>query len=311
MKIAHISDLHLCSVYKKENIGKTKKLIKCALSKGADHIVISGDISDNASEKDYLTLKRILKSLDIYSADKVSLTIGNHDIFGGAQKAVDVVMFPARCRNTNYEEKVVKFVNFFKELFAGCYFPSENDFFPYAKVIGDFLFVGINSIDRYSKLKNPFASNGKVSKRERSDLKKIFSFEEFKNKRRAAIIHHHFYKNREEASSPQNKFWNRIESYTLKLRGKKKLIQLLQQHEVEIVFHGHSHEIREYERGGIKFINAGASVDNGAEKEGTLVLADLAHTGAPEISICSVPEIIKKTAEINILHIQEPALAKI
>jgi len=47
----------------------------------------------------------------------------------------------------------------------------------------------------------------------------------------------------------------------MKLRRKKRLMKLFVKNNVELVLHGHSHEVKKYSRQGIKFINAGASVD--------------------------------------------------
>ena len=48
MKIAHISDLHLNMFYKDSNLQKIKYLLKYAIAQKPDHIVITGDLTDNA-----------------------------------------------------------------------------------------------------------------------------------------------------------------------------------------------------------------------------------------------------------------------
>ena len=68
--------------------------------------------------------------------------------------------------------------------------------------------------------------------------------------------------------------WNKIEDYTMKLRGKKKLLKLFLESNVKLVLHGHSHEMREYFREGIRFVNAGGSVDNNIKEEASLFLID-------------------------------------
>ena len=275
MKIAHLSDLHLCSKFKQDNIVKTKKLIKYALDQGADHFVITGDISDNAQEKDFLSLRKILETYKLLSSDKTSIIIGNHDIFGGVQTAHDIINFPAKCANTNYKEKVTKFLKYFEELFENAFFASNESPFPYAKILGDVVLFGINSIDKYSKLKNPFAANGHVSKTERKSLKNILSDERFLDKTKIAMLHHHFYKNNVPGKSSENSLWNSIENFTMKLRGKKKLLNIFIENGVGLVLHGHSHEIKEYNRKGIKFLNAGGSVDNNTVGEAGLFMIEI------------------------------------
>lgn len=273
MKIAHLSDIHISTLFKKNNIGKTKKLIKSALSKGFDHLVITGDISENSEEIDFIIMSKILKSFELLDSNKTSIVIGNHDVFGGVQTPFDIVNFPSRCINTIYDKKVSEFVNHFKELFDNCYFPVKNKFFPYAKVINNFVFVGLNTVDHYSRIKNPFASNGKVNKEQFDGIKTIFGKSEYKSKHKIILAHHHFYKNSEVATS-SSLLWNRIESFTLKLREKKKLINLFAENNVELVLHGHSHEIREYNRKGIKFINAGGSLYNSFSEASSILLID-------------------------------------
>jgi len=61
----------------------------------------------------------------------------------------------------------------------------------------------------------------------------------------------------------------------MKLRGKKKLINLMKENNIKLVLHGHSHEFKEYNRKGIKFINAGASVDNQTDEEAGMFLVNI------------------------------------
>ena len=289
MLIAHLSDLHLCDKFKEENLEKTERIIEHAMGKGVDHFVITGDISDNADPKDFNTLRNILAKFNLLSSNKVSVVIGNHDIFGGVRTALDVVNFPSRCRTTDYEQKVKQFVDHFNELFEQTYFPVKDKFFPYAKVIADTVFVGLNSIDRYSKLKNPFASNGKVDKVQREGLKKIFENEEYKLLQKIVLIHHHFYKRGVEATASQNTFWNKIESFTLNLRGKKKLMNQFNELAINMILHGHSHEVKEYYRKELRFLNAGAVIDNADPELAKLILIrtspDQIYTWTEKIAI--------------------------
>lgn len=261
IKLAHISDLHICSTYKKQNIQRTIKLIESALEENINHLIITGDISDNSNENDYLILRKILETYNLLDSNKTSIVIGNHDIFGGIQVMSEISNFPQKCFQTNYLEKTQLFINYFKELFENTITVSKN-FFPYAKTLGNIALIGINSVDKYSKIKNPFASNGKVSKVQRLDLKKLLDLPQLKDKMKIVMIHHHFYKKKMKSSSSFNALWDKIESYTMKLRGKKRLIKWFKNRNVKLVLHGHSHELLEYYRKGIKFINAGGSVEN-------------------------------------------------
>ena len=274
MRIAHISDLHLCAKHKRENISKIKRLIKHALDNGAQHFVFTGDISDNSNEKDFVLFREILKKYDLLRSDKSTIVIGNHDIFGGPQTAQDVLNFPSKCINTNYHEKVANFIEHFKELFEGTIRTHDELFFPFAKVFKDVLLVGLNSNAEYSRLKNPFASNGHVSKIQRRFLKTILGKNEYDGKVKIVLTHHHFYQKDVASHSSEGSMWNKIENYTMKLRGKKKLLKLFIEHNVKLVLHGHSHEMKEYFRDGIRFVNSGGSIDNNIKAGESLFMID-------------------------------------
>lgn len=260
MKIAHISDLHICSRFSKQNLSKIRTLIKKIAGSDADHLVITGDISDNSREEDFIWLRKTLEENNLLHTDRTSIIIGNHDVFGGVQTASDIIDFPLKCIRVDYKEKIRKFVNHFEELFQNIYSPSISSVFPYVKIVGNVSIIGINSIDKYSRIRNPFASNGYVSKEQIDQLKKILDLDNLMDKFKVVLIHHHFYKNNFSSRSSEHALWSRIENFTMKLRRKKRLLRLFKQKNIELVLHGHSHEVKEYHRQGIKFINAGASV---------------------------------------------------
>lgn len=261
MRIAHLSDLHLCSNYKKSNIAKIKELIEHALENGAQHFVFTGDISDNAEEKELILFRDLLRDYNLLQSDKSSIVIGNHDIFGGPQTAQDVVNFPFKCLNVNYPEKVAKFVSHFHELFENTIRPHEEMFFPFIKELKNIVLVGLNSIDEYSRFKNPFASNGRISKTQRKLVANYLSLPKFTDKVKIVLVHHHFYQKSDTSTSSESTLWSKIENYTMKLRGKKKLLNLFSENNVKMVLHGHSHEMREYFREKIRFVNAGACAE--------------------------------------------------
>jgi len=263
MKIVHLSDLHLNPVYNHENINKTRAFLKNVAEEGFDHLTIGGDIAHDADEESFMIFRKMLKEFDLLDSKRVSLTIGNHDIFGGVYTVSELLNFPVRCRSTDYEKKVNAFVSYFEELFMDCYFPSEDSIFPFAKFLDESVIIGINTIDKYSRIKNPFASNGKVTQTDFDNLQKIFGLESVKDRKKIILAHHHFYKNNLEAKSSSNELWNKIEGYTLKLRGKKKLLKQFKRNNVSLILHGHSHENKIYQRMGLNIYNSAGSIDNG------------------------------------------------
>lgn len=262
MKILHLTDLHLNQNYFKLNFEKTKQILINASQMGFDHLAITGDIAHNADDQSFALFRSLLKDFNLLDSKKASITIGNHDIFGGVYSVKDLVDFPNRCRVTDYQNKVDRFLNYFEELFVDCYFPSQRNIFPFVKIINEIAFIGINTNDRYSVLQNPFASNGKVDKESYNNLVKIFQLNKISDKDKIILAHHHFYKNNFEAKSSTSQLWDKIEGYTLKLRGKKKLLKLFKKNKVKYILHGHSHENKYYERMGINIYNSAGAIDN-------------------------------------------------
>lgn len=278
MKIAHLSDLHICFNYKRNNLSRIKRLIKQIATSGVDHLVVTGDISDNSIEEDFLWFRKILKENDLLSSNRTSVVIGNHDIFGGVQTASDIIDFPSKCVRVDFKDKVRKFVNYYEELFENTFSPSNKSVFPYVKDLGEVAIIGANSVDKYSKLRNPFASNGFVSKEQINEIQKIFDLRELSGKIKLFLIHHHFYKNNISSKSSEHAIWSRLENFTMKLRRKKRLMKLFVNNNVDLVLHGHSHEVKKYNRHGIKFINAGASVDGEDQSAPGYFLIDISAT---------------------------------
>ena len=300
MRIAHISDLHICTKFKRQNILNTIKLIRHALDNGAEHLVITGDISDNANDADFAIFRDILKQFNLLRPDKATIIVGNHDIFGGPQTAEDVFKFPQKCANTDYHRKLYRFIEHFRELFENTYRPTEEVFFPFVKVLDKILLIGLNTIDHYSKLKNPFASNGHVSKNQRKLVNQLLLRPEFKDKTKVVLAHHHFYKKNVSSSSSEKTLWDKFEHFTMKLRGKKKLLKLFIENDVKLVLHGHSHEMMDYTRKGITFLNAGASVDSAVEFNSKTFLIDI------------FPNMLQANlSSIGIQKIAEPAILSI
>lgn len=259
MKIAHISDLHLDAVNKKENLRNTLHLLEYINSNNFDHVIVSGDITENGDSASFELARSTFQKFGLLSKNKMSLTIGNHDIFGGVFYAEDVLNFPGKCRRTNYYQKVREFAYYFRETFYGT--KQNNEFiFPYLKELDEILLCGINSTAFYSSLKNPFASNGKISSSNTARLGKLLAHHNESSKKRIIVTHHHFNKSPGNETSSGSTIWQAIERQTMKLRNKKNVINRLRELKAELVLHGHLHESSEYSRKKIRFLNSGGSV---------------------------------------------------
>jgi 3',5'-cyclic AMP phosphodiesterase CpdA len=262
MKIAHISDLHINAGTRNSNLEEVKILLKHANKYNVDHLVITGDISDDSHYEDFEELRELLDKYDFLSSERLSIVVGNHDIFGGIQSAEDILHFPERCKHTEYETKILEFNAFFQEAFDNCVFKSNNNSYPFAKIFNDVLIIGMNSTHKYSPFKNPIASNGGVDAYQLLEVKKILDNYNENIRHRLILIHHHFNK---IALQPQNfvkSIWKQIEKQTMKLRKRKRIINFFAENKIDLVLHGHLHNSEEYKRKNVRFINAGASIKN-------------------------------------------------
>ncbi len=281
MRIAHIADLHFTTFFRENNLFQIETVLKYAIDSGCNHIVITGDLTDNAEKKDFGILRNLLSELNLLDSKKLSIIIGNHDIFGGVQTAEDIIKFPGKCSRINYHRKVKEFYHFFPELFLECAIFDSKRIFPFAKILDNYLIVGLNSIAKYSKITNPFASNGKINKRQLIEMQNIF--EKFIDYKKIVLVHHHFNKIKPVDGTSLN-LWQNIEKQTMKLRKKKKLLNIFKQYGVELVLHGHYHESSKYRRKGIFFSNAGASLKGNIKDELNINMIDISDT-TTEINI--------------------------
>ena len=264
MRIAHLSDLHFTTFFSNNNLPQIEQALRFAIENQADHIAITGDLTDNAVPKDFIILRRLFEKLNILDYNKLSLVIGNHDIFGGVQTAEDIFNFPDKCSKVNYQQKLQDFYSFFPELFNGSIDYNPLNIFPFVKKIDNFLLIGLNSIAEYSMVSNPFASNGIIELSQLNTISEILEPYQDNKYRKIVLVHHHFNK-MNVAENSSGSFWQNIEKQTMKLRKKKRLLKIFNHFGVELVLHGHYHVSRDYVRKGITFSNAGASL-KGQEK---------------------------------------------
>lgn len=127
MKLAHISDLHLTTLFRRNNLPEIEYALQYIRDLEVDHLAVTGDLTNNADEEDFLLIRNLFYKYNLLNYKKLSLIIGNHDIFGGIQTADDIFTFTDKCKNVNYKEKLNQFYNFFPEVF-------ENDFNNFKKI---------------------------------------------------------------------------------------------------------------------------------------------------------------------------------
>jgi 3',5'-cyclic AMP phosphodiesterase CpdA len=260
MLIAHLSDLHLNTLLTDSNIRKIEQLLDYIIEKKVDHTIITGDLTDNADESDWLLLRNHLHKRKLLDSKSLTVLPGNHDIFGGPQRAEDIFDFPSRCRKVDFNEKLASFNKYFEETFENCLYVSKDNNFPFLKELdGDVLLIGLNSIIEYSLTKNPFASNGEVKLNQFFETEKILKEYSTEEQVKIVVLHHHFNKIKNTKRSIAG-LWQNIEKQTMKLRKKKRLFSLFNKFNIDLILHGHIHYNEYYERKGLRFLNGGASI---------------------------------------------------
>lgn len=261
MRIAHLSDLHLSPDHFPERTEAFYTILQKCRSLKTDHIVITGDITNQGKPKEFAHARSILKEFGLLDPERLTVTIGNHDIFGGPYFAEDVLSFPGFCRQTDYDAKVKEFYGTFRESFEGCKYLAGPSIFPFVKMVQDVVFVGLNSVAPWSTLKNPLGSNGEVGKHQFHKLKEVLTSGMMEGKTVIVLIHHHFSKTASTgAKGKLEHLWHAIESGTMKLWKKKRLFTLFKKTSVGKVLHGHMHHHGEYERKDVRFLNAGGTM---------------------------------------------------
>jgi len=250
--IAHISDLHISYTDENGNGKRLIELLKDIEKRNCDHLIITGDLVENPDARDFHFVKGILAHFDFIESDKLTVIPGNHDIFGGAVKGIEGLYFSTVCKNTDYESNV----ELFAEIYKGSF--PEKLTYPNVKIINNIALIGINSIDKWSEDMNPEGSNGKITEEDYEKLDQIFSSEELKDKYKIVLMHHHLNKEKLRDDMPKHSLWLKVISYKMKLHKRKKFIEYLKKHKVNLVLHGHTHISEVYNIKGVSVVNSSA-----------------------------------------------------
>lgn len=260
MKIAHISDLHICDNGSDDSLEKVYLLLKTLARQKFDHIIITGDITENGTQSEYELARELLDLFDFLDSEKATVIIGNHDVYGGMQRLEDLIHFPAPFLGTDYETKVAAFHSVFGSLLANTHKPP-NAVYPFVKKIESVHLLGLNSVKPYSRFFNPFGAKGSVSDEQMQLAPRLL---EDVNDRDILLVavHHHFNHQPVSGNTLLECLWRTVENHSIKLKGRRKLLNALMEYNLGAVLHGHTHHNEAYRTSGIQFYNAGASVMN-------------------------------------------------
>jgi len=231
------------------------------LEDGCDHIVISGDLVSTADPDDFYLAREVLSNFGLLDSRMLTVVPGNHDIFGGPHRAVDVLSFPRHIRSVDYRKNLDLFYETFAETFAGVEHLSKDDVYPFVKRVGPFSLLGLNSIPEWSLLDNPLGTNGIIEDGQFDALRGLDARAMFGSTIPVVVVHHHL--NDLTDDSVEDGIWKKIESKTMRMKKRKRLLRVLKTMDAQYVLHGHIHRNEVYERSGIRLANgAGAVCDD-------------------------------------------------
>ena len=261
MKIAHLSDLHVDAARAEKHLDDVHRLLTEALEAGADHIVITGDLSHTGRAEDLWLLRDVFLAYDLLDPAKLSVVVGNHDVYGFASSPAEALAFPKRCAATDLDTTVAGFYRTFEETLEGAHFPLHHDPSVYAKQVGPALIVGVNSVGRYSPVANPLGSKGAIDEERRVALRETLSSYLHRGRLKIVAMHHHLGRCAWSDTTRNRSAIHKLERHAGRLREKRQIVRLFREHDVKLVLHGHLHESCFYQRYGQACMNGGGTLD--------------------------------------------------
>ncbi|MEN9798810.1 MAG: hypothetical protein RL653_2506 [Pseudomonadota bacterium] len=81
MKLAHFSDVHIGGGTAREDARRFCRLVDHAIDRGAEHLLIGGDLVDRGNVEDARPVRAHLKRRGFLHPERLSVVPGNHDIW--------------------------------------------------------------------------------------------------------------------------------------------------------------------------------------------------------------------------------------
>lgn len=255
MKLAHITDLHINSTDNPERLEQLEFLIKNIFNDGYDHLIVTGDLVDVASEEDMRLVRGLFERLGIFDWQKLTVIPGNHDIFGKYELNAERVFVNAL--NAAGGKSIEK-LRVFSEIFRDVMTPNDQAhyYFPFIKVLdgagGGIAIIAFNSVLELSLTENPIGSRGYIRHEELKAVEHPHVLEFLKDKF-VITISHHGYKVFEPTNPAEQAF-----VWSMELINGAEYLQTMKHINARIALHGHFHRNESYHVDGIHVINGGA-----------------------------------------------------
>jgi len=255
VKIAHISDLHF-SGKKDRQIADFDRLLDHFNADGVHHLVISGDLSNNAERADWHLVREKLESHGLYKWEKCTVLAGNHDLINLEEEMrfYNALNPLPLLRMRGFERKLSEFTLFFQELISGD--EKGKKTFPFVKIINfsssKIALTALNSVYPWYPADNPLGSRGLITSGQLRALSSQHVLTSLKGCFVLGLCHHAYRVYGTDSLIDQAFDW------TMELKDREEFLAVMKLIQARLVLHGHFHRFQNYTVDGISFINGGS-----------------------------------------------------
>jgi len=150
LHLAVLSDQHLDSKTAPASWELAKKAFRAVVSAKVDHAIVDGDLFDSSSAmlRDHTKVQRYLKRLGLWHRDRLTIVVGNHDIFHTPhrgtwrQRAAEFLKTATEDAQASYEA----FTDWAGQLVhPGDRLAGEDDLYPIDKQLGHVRIWGVDT----------------------------------------------------------------------------------------------------------------------------------------------------------------------
>jgi len=266
LTLVHLSDLHFG--FSAERDAFVTKQIEKAHQLQPDHLIISGDLSQSGWEVQFKALAEILRRNGFSTSDRLTLIPGNHDLFAFFFKnfsaASDLYLRLHKVPRTavkirrygwiHYHQDLARFRDCFAFAFNGIIPGSESEdaLFPFIKLLPQGVaLIALDSNRLLPQIRgNVFCSNGFVDP---LSTQRLLTHPRLADRIKIVVLHHHllpFARVRQREG--------RVFATASRLINLPELVRILDQHQTDLVLHGHYHRQESYRIGrGVRVLNNG------------------------------------------------------
>jgi len=253
MKIAHLSDLHFGFSPGLDSFIERRLHEVCEA--GADHLVISGDLSQSGRKEQWEGLRHLLRRYGFFTPEALTVIPGNHDLFSfffsHFHATIDFYAKLHRVPGTairiyrygwqQYERDLACFnaeFNYFSHLFTLEDAPAGG--YPFIKILNEKVaLIGLDSNRLLPQIRrNAICSNGYV---DLTSTRHILAHPQLHDKIKLVLLHHHLLPEKILAGREGRWF-----ASATRLLNRKEVVALLAQAGVDLVLHGHYHHQESY-----------------------------------------------------------------